>query len=273
MGTNASCPAEITELQMKSQRIVLFLLSFVLCIGGAATIASSNEHQLPEGFVYLRSVDPTILQSMRYHTEHNFLGRPVVGYQAPECILTAPAATQLAAVQARLLPQGMSLKVYDCYRPARAVADFVAWAKDLEDTRTKAEFYPTVSKNRLFELGYIAERSGHSRGSTVDLAIVKLPPAPEPHFDPAAQQSCSNSAGSRYRDNSLDFGTGYDCFHELSHTLNSAVGQEAATNRALLLDQMGTSGFTNYDREWWHFTLAGEPYPETYFDFPILPMQ
>lgn len=256
---------------MKAHRIYIAILSFLIALPGSIAVALSNEPQIPEGFVYLRSVDPTIFQDMRYYGTHNFLGRRAVGYEAPECVLTIPAARQLATVQVRLLAKGMSLKVYDCYRPGRAVADFVQWAKDLDDIKTKAEFYPNVQKERLFELGYIAERSGHSRGSTVDLAIVMLPAKPEPPYNPAAQQACFNPVGSRHRDNSLDFGTGYDCFDELSHTENSRMGEKAKANRALLVDEMKAAGFENYDREWWHFTLADEPYSQTYFDFPIEP--
>ncbi len=258
---------------MNVRRLCQVLLSSIPLLAATTPIASAAEHQLPAGFVYLRAVDPTILQNIRYHGGHNFLGRPAEGYGAPECILTALAAERLAGVQAKLAQQGMSLKVYDCYRPGRAVLDFVDWAKDLADTKTRAEFYPTLDKDKLFELGYIARRSSHSRGSTVDLAIVSLPAAREPAFDPKAQRPCFNPAGARYADNSLDFGTGYDCFHELSHTANSAVGQSAMANRQLLLDTMESAGFENYDREWWHFTLSDEPFPDTYFDFPIEPYE
>lgn len=256
---------------MNARRIYLFTLLCLMTIAAPAATVSAGDPKVPEGFVYLRSVDQTILQDIRYHGIHNFLGRRVQGYNAPECILTLPAARKLATVQAKLLERNLSLKIYDCYRPGRAVADFVAWAKNLDDTKTRAEFYPTINKDRLFELGYIAERSGHSRGSTVDLAIVKLPAAPEPAFDPSAQQACFNPLGERYGDNSLDFGTGYDCFDILSHTDNREIGDEARANRRLLVDLMADAGFENYEREWWHFTLADEPYPETYFDFPIEP--
>lgn len=257
------------KARMNARRVCLLILLGLVAIAGLAPTASTSDPELPEGFIHLRTVDPTVLQDIRYHGTHNFLGRRAEGYEAHECILTVQAAKQLAIVQANLSVQGLSLKVYDCYRPARAVADFVAWAKDLDDTRTRAEFYPTVNKDQLFELGYIAERSGHSRGSTVDLAIVKLPAAAEPLFDPAAQLACFNPVDSRYPDNSLDFGTGYDCFDELSHTDNREIGDVARSNRTLLVEEMTKAGFENYDREWWHFTLTDEPFPKTYFDFPI----
>jgi D-alanyl-D-alanine dipeptidase len=226
---------------------------------------------LPDGFVYLRDIDPTIVQDMRYFSDHNFLGRRVAGYEAGECILAEVAARKLAEVQARLAAKTMSLKVYDCYRPQRAVNDFVAWAEKRDDTTTKAEFYPTLDKRNLFKLRYIAKRSGHSGGSTVDLAIVKLPPAKEPVFDPAGEQlACHNAKDERFADNSLDFGTGYDCFHELSHTANPAIKGEARANRDLLVSEMRRVGFSNYRREWWHFDLDNPPFPKKFFDFPIV---
>ncbi|MBI4797763.1 MAG: M15 family metallopeptidase [Desulfarculus sp.] len=206
---------------------------------------------------------------MRYFTNHNFLGVPVQGYEAPKCLLTRPAAEAMARVRERLLPLGLSLKIYDCYRPQRAVDHFVRWAKDTEDTLTKAEFYPTLDKKVLFPQGYIAERSGHSRGSTVDLTIVALPAAQEPAFDPARQVECFKPAVTRYPDNGLDMGGGFDCFHEISHTANPGVGPQQRANRALLKTLMEAQGFKSLAEEWWHYTLKDEPYPNTFFDFPV----
>ncbi len=139
-------------------------------------VAEAGAAEMPAGFVWLKDVDPTIEQEIRYYGDHNFLGRPVAGYEAPECILTKQAAEALRAVQRELEGSRLSLKVYDCYRPQRAVDDFVAWSKDVADQTMKAEFYPRVDKARVFELGYIAEKSGHTRGSTVDLTIVPAGP-------------------------------------------------------------------------------------------------
>lgn len=226
---------------------------------------------MPKEFAYLRDVAPDIVQDMRYFGEHNFLGRRVTGYQAGECILTRRAALRLKQVQERLRPKGLALKVYDCYRPTQAVAEFVAWAEDLGDRRTKAEFYPTIPKSELFERKYIAKRSRHSRGSTVDLAIVPVPTPGEPPFDPDGPLfACHEPHGVRWADNSLDFGTGYDCFHELSHTANPGVSAAAKQNRQLLVEEMARAGFQNYKREWWHFELKDEPFRKTYFDFPIV---
>ncbi len=226
--------------------------------------------ELPKFFTYLKAVDPSILQEMRYYGSHNFLGRRVKGYKAAECILTMPAARALKKVQTRLRSKGLSLKVYDCYRPQRAVNDFIAWAKKPADIKTKAEFYPTLKKSKLFGLGYIARRSTHSRGSTVDLTIVPLPPKTQPEHNPSKQTACFEEVDSRYKDNSLDFGTGYDCFHEKSHT-KSRVVLDARKNRDLLVREMAAAGFENYRKEWWHFSLKNEPYRRKHFDFPITP--
>ncbi|NNE22845.1 MAG: M15 family metallopeptidase [Rhizobiales bacterium] len=249
-----------------SSKPALFVLGFTLVMGTTPAGAGG----LPEHFSYLSEVAPSIIQDMRYFGQHNFLGRRVAGYEAGECILTTRAAKRLKAVQARLKPKGLSLKVYDCYRPKRAVADFVAWAQDTEDTATKAEFYSTIPKSELFQRRYIAKRSKHSRGSAVDVALVALPAAAEPPFDMGAQAACHLPKDQRYGDNSLDFGTGYDCFHELSHTLNPTIKGKARANRALLVAEMARAGFKNYKREWWHFELSDEVFRKTYFDFPIV---
>jgi D-alanyl-D-alanine dipeptidase len=193
-----------------------------------------------QNFVEIRSVDPTIAVEARYATSHNFVGRPVTGYHAEKCFLTPEAAAALGKVQAELRIYGMSLKVYDCYRPQRAVDDFIAWAKDVNDQKMKKEFYPRVDKRDAFKLGYIAEKSGHTRGSTVDLTIV-----------------------------GLDMGTTYDFFDELAHTANPNISADARRNRLLLKSVMEKFGFRYYEYEWWHFTLANEPFPDTYFDVEV----
>ncbi|WP_344429937.1 M15 family metallopeptidase [Streptomyces lavendulocolor] len=236
----------------------------------APAARATAEPKAPEDFVTLRSVDPTIIQEMRYTTAHNFVGEPVDGYRQPVCILTRPAARALHRAQATLLRQGHSLKVYDCYRPQRAVDHFVRWAKDLRDVRMKAEFHPLVDKSRLFADGYIAGRSGHSRGSTVDLTVVRLPAAPTRPYEPGeALVPCHAPQGERFPDNSLDMGTGYDCFDTLSRTDDPRVRGEQRANRNLLRDTLGAEGFVNLPEEWWHFTYEPEPFPDTYFDFPV----
>lgn len=236
----------------------------------AAIFLCAPAHALPPGFVYAEDEVPGLVLEMRYAGEHNFLGRPVAGYLVPRCILTKQAARALARVQAELKPMGLGLKVYDCYRPQRAVDDFVAWAKDLNDRATMAEFYPTVPKAELFKRGYVAEKSSHSRGSTADLTIIPLPPPGQEAYRPGQKLvACYEPAARRFKDNSLDMGTGFDCFHALSHTANPAMGGQQRANRLLLKSLMEKHGFEHYPLEWWHFTLANEPHPDTYFDFVV----
>ncbi len=224
----------------------------------------------PAAFVALDEIDPTILHDIRYTTQHNFVGRRIHAYRDPICVLTRPAAEALAQAQAVVRDLGYSLKVYDCYRPQTAVDDFVRWAERLEDDRMKAEFYPDVDKARLFDDGYIASRSGHSRGSTVDLTLVQLPAATQPRWRPSAGLvPCFAPYRDRFPDSTVDMGTGYDCFDTLSNTLDPRVRGEARTNRLLLKNALESAGFVNYAQEWWHYTLDDEPFPDTYFDFPV----
>lgn len=238
---------------------------FVLFL--AQTIFAQSK--IPEGFVEIREVIPDVILDMRYTKNHNFLGVPVDGYYAEKCYITREAAEALLKVQEELRKFSLSLKIYDAYRPQRAVDHFVRWAKDLSDTLTRKEFYPTIDKSRLFIDGYIAERSGHSRGSTVDLTIVPIPLPHQPEFDNDNQCECYEPVGKRFNDNSIDMVTGFDCFHPLSHTENPALTPQQRANRLLLKTLMDKYGFRNLAEEWWHFTLRNEPYPNTYFDFVI----
>lgn len=224
---------------------------------------------IPVGFVEIREVIPDIVLDLRYTTNHNFLGVPVQGYKAEKCYITKAAADSLAKVQAELRKFNLSLKIYDAYRPQRSVDHFVRWAKNLSDTLTRKEFYPTVEKSRLFVDGYIAEKSGHSRGSTVDLTIVPIPLPHQPEFDINNQCECYESVDKRFKDNSIDMGTGFDCFNELSHTENPNLTPQQRANRLLLNSLMDKYGFKNLAEEWWHYTLRNEPFPQTYFDFVI----
>lgn len=214
----------------------------------AAALAACAHAETPrqDGFVDAASVVPGLRVEMRYTTAHNFVGRPIDGYEAPVCLLTREAAMALAGAQAELAQRGLGLQVYDCYRPQRAVAHFARWAADLSDQSTKAEFYPNVDKSRLFELGYIAARSGHSRGSTLDLTIVDLATGAE-----------------------LDMGTPFDLFDTRSWPTDETVSATARANRLMLQSVMRAHGFRSLQEEWWHFTLEGEPHPQTYFDFVV----
>ncbi|MBI5521216.1 MAG: M15 family metallopeptidase [Desulfarculus sp.] len=254
---------------MPYRRALIYCLALLSLLAAPALAAAPDPAQRPPDIVDVAQAVPGLLLDMRYLTSHNFLGVPVDGYLTPRCLLTRPAAQALARVQEQLAPLGLALKVYDCYRPQRAVDHFVRWALDVNDTLTKTEFYPTLDKKVLFPQGYIAERSGHSRGSTVDLTIVALPAASQPAFDPTRQVECFKPARQRYPDNGLDMGGGFDCFHEVSHTANPSVGPQQRANRALLKTLMEAQGFKGLAEEWWHYTLRDEPYPQTYFDFPV----
>ena len=228
---------------------------------------------LPDGFVRLSETAPEIAQEIRYTTAFNFVGEPIDGYEAPECILTTQAARALKQVAADLAARGLGLKVYDCYRPQTAVNHFVRWARS-DDQAMKPAFYPDVAKNRLFADGYIATRSGHSRGSTVDLTLVRQPVAesivPE-RFYPTARNlpRCDRPLPDRFAERDLDMGTAYDCLSPTAATASRAVNAEARRNRQTLKDAMSRRGFRNYSKEWWHFTLRGEPFTTTYHDFPV----
>lgn len=238
----------------------------------APAASAQPQPAAPADFVSVSEIDSSILLDIRYDTPHNFIGDRIDGYQAPLCILTRPAAEALRRAQSTFLEQGYSLKIYDCYRPQRAVNDFVAWAINPFDQRMKAEFYPRVDKSQLFADGYIAEKSGHSRGSTVDLTLVRLPATPQPPFVPGQPLvDCAAPVSERFPDNTIDMGTGYDCFDTLAHTLDPRIQGEQLKNRLLLKDGLEEQGLENYEHEWWHFTFKPEVYPETFFDFPVDP--
>ncbi|HZL40324.1 MAG TPA: M15 family metallopeptidase [Pseudolabrys sp.] len=209
----------------------------------------------PSGFVYLRDVDPSIAQDMRYAGSDNFTGHPLPGYGAPECVLRREVAQALARVQADLARKNLGLKVYDCYRPTRAVRAFARWAQQSDDGATK-RFYPTMEKRTLFD-GYIASHSAHSTGNAVDLTLVERPTPPAPPFDPRASYgACTAPADKRAPDNALDMGTGFDCFDPKSTALASTTTPEQNHRRVILLEAMRMRGFRNYFREWWHFSFG-----------------
>ena len=212
-------------------------------------LASPAGAQVPRGFLDAASVVDGLVVDMRYFGDDNFVGARIDGYEAPRCILTRAAAGAMARVQHDLAPQGLGLKVFDCYRPTRAVAHFVRWARDIKDVKRKADFYPDIDKRMLFKLGYIAPFSGHSRGSTVDLTLVRFEQGRPPV--------------------EVDMGTRFDFFGVQSWPSNRGVSAEAQSNRKILASAMRRWGFAPYDREWWHFTLRNESFPDRYFNFPV----
>jgi D-alanyl-D-alanine dipeptidase len=210
----------------------------------AFNVQPALTQERPAAFVDAATIVPGLIADMRYAGSHNFVGRPIDGYERPRCLLTKAAADALAQVARDLAPSGLVLKVFDCYRPTRAVANFERWARDLSDTTAKPEFYPDVDKRTLFRDGFISSRSGHSRGSTIDLTL------------------------GRADGHELDMGTPFDFFSPRSWAAAASSG-EARANRALLAAAMRRRGFRPYEKEWWHFTLSHEPFPDTYFDFPV----
>ncbi len=203
--------------------------------------------------VSLAEVAPDIAIDMRYATANNFVGAPIDGYQAPRCLLTRAAAEALGAASGELAPTAERLVVFDCYRPQRAVDHFVRWAADLSADETRTKYYPRVPKAELFERGYIAEQSGHSRGSTVDIGLLR--------------RVSGGSDGIRWL--AVDMGTDYDFFDPRSHTESPAVSPSQRANRLRLRQLLERHGFSNYPQEWWHFTLQDEPYPDRYFDVVV----
>lgn len=250
-------------MQRKFLRGGLGLAAALVKLGAVAAA------ELPDGFVYLRDVEPLIVQDIRYFGAGNFVGRPVKGYAAPECVLTEKAASALKKAHEKLRHKSLGLKVLDCYRPARAVADFMAWSKEIGGESAKGYYHPTLEKRRLFELGYVASRSGHSSGSTVDVTLVPLCAPSEEAADRRPDGLCFRT--SVYLQGPIDMGSDFDCFHPRSHFSASGISKEARRNRDLLRQAMTAAGFLSFENEWWHFRLANEPFPGRSFDFPITP--
>ncbi|CAI8336303.1 MAG: D-alanyl-D-alanine dipeptidase [Flavobacterium sp. SCGC AAA160-P02] len=217
--------------------MILFISTF---------LSLTCQSQIPEGFSYLSDVDASIQSDLRYISSNNFIGKPIDGYLKNKVIISTPAAKALKKVQSNLLLFGLSLKIFDGYRPQQSVDHFVRWAKVSNDTLMKEQFYPTIKKRDLFSLGYIASKSSHTRGSTVDLTIIDIKTKEE-----------------------LDMGSPYDFFGIISHPVYKKLTKNQRSNRLLLRSLMMEFGFKPYSKEWWHFTLINEPYPNTYFNFIV----
>ncbi len=232
---------------MKSEKFLRKPVVLIFLLLALSKVAWTGP--LPQGFVYLEEIVPDIKTELHYFTTDNFIGERIDGYFARRCVLTKEAAEALRKVQEDLKSFGLGLKIYDAYRPQRAVNHFVRWAKDLQDARMKFKFYPDIEKKDLFSLGYISEKSSHTRGSTVDLTIVSV--------DPEGMVR------------ELDMGTGFDVFGPKSWPGNPSMSPSQRAHRLLLQTLMKKHGFNPYPQEWWHFTLRREPFPDTYFDFPV----
>ncbi|TBN31840.1 M15 family metallopeptidase [Pseudomonas sp. BGI-2] len=265
MPSSLPFPVQFSRLLARPWLRSLLLLSLI--VPGMAWAEPRPEHM-----VYLRTIDPTIEQDIRYASAHNFTGHSLDGYAASECLLSLDTAKALARVQQALQAQGYGLKVFDCYRPSRAVADMGRFATAPGDPR-KAEFYPRVDKQDFWRLGYVARVSNHSRGSTVDLTLTGPKALPADTWTPsAAQVDCTAPYAQRWHDGALDMGTGFDCFDERAHTANPTINATAKENRQRLSSAMEKEGFAGYSKEWWHFTFSGEGAPKSVMDFPITPL-
>ena len=202
-------------------------------------------NNLEDGFVYLKDVDDSIIVDLKYYSTKNFTGKYVNGYYSNNAILTIESALALANAQDDFNKLGYSLILYDSYRPQLAVDFFIEWSKDLLDTVVKQKYYPNIKKSELFKLGYIALKSGHSRGSTVDVSLIEI---------------STNTL--------LDMGTDFDFFGIESHTFFNDISENQKSNRMILYKIMTDNGFKNYSKEWWHFTLENEPF-QKYFNFLV----
>ena len=235
---------------------------------GLAGPQRADAQGLPGGFVYLRDIDPSIIQDMRYATSNNFVGKPLRGYDAGECVVKREVGLALKNVQQELARQKLSLKMFDCYRPERAVADMVAWSRNGKETPAERRFNPALRKADLFRLGYIATRSGHSTGAALDLTLVDLTADNSAKFDPGkAYADCTAPAEARAPEGSVDMGTGYDCSDVKSHTAAPSITPAQRRWRQTLVAAMARQGFVNYSKEWWHFSMPGVG--RQAYDFPI----
>ena len=205
-----------------------------------------SETMDPSGFVVLSDLVPSVIQEIRYHSSYNFIGDRIDGYEEPVALITREAARALKTVSNELMVQGYRIKVFDAYRPVSAVKHFMMWGIEDTDIRMKQYFYPGLEKQELFAKGYIAKQSSHSRGSTVDLTLLDMKTGKE-----------------------VDMGSPFDMFGEISHPDYKGITEEQYANRMLLQSVMARNGFETLDCEWWHFTLKDEPYPDTYFEFPV----
>ena len=227
--------------------IIQFFPAFFRCVIALVVLISACSTPYPKGFAPIVEVIPNLQFELRYATANNFTGTPITGYSSIAKVLSRPALNALAAAQKDFNAMGMSLILYDGYRPQKAVDEFVAWSKRLNDTLRKQQYYPKVPKSELFARGYIAAKSGHSRGSTVDVGLVFL-------------------EGPK-KGEEVDMGSPWDFFGPISWASDTTITVAQQNNRKLLAKTLVKHGFKPYAKEWWHFTLKKEPFPDTYFDF------
>ena len=224
-----------------------FNFKILYLLGMVSTFSLAQE--LPENFVLIKDFVPSISVEMRYGTNNNFTGKPIPGYESRQAVITITTASALKKVQKELNKLGLGLKIFDAYRPQKAVDYFIKWSNQPSDTVMKNKYYPNLKKETLFDLGYIALKSGHTRGSTVDVTLLYV-------------------SGPK-KGKEVDMGSVWDLFGVRSGYAYEAVSNSQKENRKLLRELMITHEFLPYDKEWWHFSLNNEPYPDTYFDFIV----
>jgi zinc D-Ala-D-Ala dipeptidase len=251
-------------------RVKLVMRTVILLALTGQQLTSAHAQRLPGDFVYLRDIDPSIIQDIRYATSNNFTGRRLSGYDAAECVVKRDVGLRLKAVQQELAKQNLSLKMFDCYRPTRAVADMVTWSQNGHETAAEHRYNPSFSKKDLFRLGYIAHHSGHSTGAALDLTLVDLKADNSAVFDQNKNYAdCTAPVTARAPEGSVDMGTGYDCTDPKGHTAATSITPAQRRWRGLLVAAMARQGFVNYAKEWWHFSLPGAG--REAYDFPISP--
>ncbi len=249
---NVTEPLLLPKCPGRAAPFVLQLVLPIFLVIAADVRAQTDGGAMAPRLLSVSNLDSSMVIDVRYATEDNFVGGPIEGYREPLCLLTPEAAAALVRANAIVAEQGYRLVVFDCYRPQRAVDHFVRWSYYPLDQKTKSTYYPNVEKRLLFELGYIASKSGHSRASTVDVSL-----------------AIDGERGQTGEPVLLDMGTRFDFFDALSHTDTPDIGVEPRRNRQLLVEAMSRAGFRNYSKEWWHFTLVDEPYPDQYFDVVV----
>ena len=249
------------------KRTIIQTIAIAVMAAILSSCVSTTSNTAPSGFVHLAEAVPDAILEIRYYSTYNFVGDRIDGYEQPTALLTVEAAKALRAVSEDVKKQGYRLKIFDAYRPQKAVTHFMNWAKDMDDIRMKAYFYPNLDKSVLFTQGYIAEKSGHSRGSTVDLTLFDMATEKEVDmggtFDWFGQEShpdwCGNPETGEY--------TGE--FADDMPPKGGKINAVQFRNRMILRKAMMRHGFKPLVEEWWHFTLANEPYPDTYFTHPV----
>jgi D-alanyl-D-alanine dipeptidase len=247
----------------------LLVSIFSMMVGSSGAL---SEDAPPKGFVYVHEIDPTVLVSLRYNSNENFVGRPIDGYKKSVVILTRQAAQALKKAHDEFKKDGYQLVIYDAYRPQQAVDHLMCWSVHGEDQLKKSQYYPRVNKADVFKLGYVAERSGHSRGSTIDLTLIKV--GKKLHEVKESQRTLLDGYTITFLDDgTVDMGSSFDLFDVASHFKNDVITDNYKTLRRYLREIMEKHGFKGCGNEWWHFTLRNEPFPsgpnKHYFNFLV----